>query len=295
MRMLLGALSILSILLLDRPALAATTSCQSSISSCGCTITSAGLYQVISNPTATVAGADCIDIKAPNVKLWVGGHSITGLGGGVGIHILRSASGAFVEGLDLSSGSFAIVGTFSIGVQDDASGAIIAHVNAIGNSSAGFLLNRVSGSAVSDFSSNNNAYGVELLGSALSSIQRSTTDSNSIYGIWLLSSSRNIVNFFDAQDNAVAGVYVGCQPSAGPIGGTCKPSNYNHIYDGPLVGAFSASQNYGVAIDARNAGNVVSGTAGSGDSSADLEDNNPGCGSDLWFNNSGSANTSCIH
>ena len=295
MRILLTALSIMSMLLPGRPALAATASCQPSISSCGCTITSAGLYEVISDSTATVVGADCIDISAPNVKLWIGGHSIIGLGGGVGIHILKSASGAFIEGLDLGSGSFASVGSFSVGIQDDANGAIVAHVNASENSNAGFLLNRVNGSAISDFSSDNNAYGVELFASTLSSIQRMTTDSNSVYGIWLISSSRNIVNFFYARDNGVAGVYLGCQPSAGPIGGTCKPSNNNRIYDGPQVGAASASQNYGVAIDARNAGNVVSGTAGSGDSSADLEDQNPGCGSDLWFNNSGSTNTSCIH
>jgi hypothetical protein len=295
MRSLLGALSILSILLLDRTVLAATVSCQPSISSCGCTITSAGLYQVTSDPTATVVGADCIDIKAPNVKLWVDGHTILGLGGGIGIHILRTASGAFIEGLDLGSGSFASIGSFGVGIQDDANGAIIAHVNESGNSSAGVLLNRVTGSAVSDFSADNNTYGVELFGSTLSSIQRVTTDSNSIYGIWLTNSSRNIVNFFYARDNGVAGVYLGCQPSAGPTGGICKPSNNNRIYDGPQVGIASASQQYGVAIDAGSGGNVVSGTAGSGDSSADLEDNNPGCGTDLWFNNSGSTNMSCIH
>jgi hypothetical protein len=295
MRVLLAALSILSILLLDRPALAATASCQPSILSCGCTITSTGFYVMVSDLTATVVGADCIDVKAPNVKLWVGGHSITGLGGGVGIHILRSASGAFVEGLDIGSGSFASVGSFNVGIQDDANSAIIAHVNGSGNSSVGFLLNRVIGSAVSDFSADNNAYGVELFASTLNSIQRMTIDSNSIYGMWLISSSRNIVNFFYAQDNGVAGVYLGCQPSAGPTGGACRPSNNNRIYDGPQVGAASASQTYGVAIDAGNGGNVVAGTAGSGDSSADLEDNNAGCGSNLWFNNSGSTNTSCIH
>jgi hypothetical protein len=274
---------------------AATTSCLTSISSCGCTITSPGFYTVVSSLTATAAGADCIDIQARNVNLWVGGHSITGLSGGAGIHILKSASGAFIEGLSLSSGSFSSVGSFSVGIQDDANGAIIAHVNGSGNANAGVLLNHVSGSLVSDFSAGNNAYGVEFSSSTLSSVQRVMIDSNSLYGIWMLSSSRNIVNFFYAQDNAVAGVCVGCEPKAGPTGGTCKPSNSNRIYDGPQVGAASAAQKYGVAIDAGNGGNVVSGISASGDSSVDLEDKNAGCGSDLWFNNSGSANPSCIH
>ena len=290
---ILFALAMLLAIAASAPA--ATTSCSTSISACGCAITSPGFYTVTANLTATVASADCIDLQARNVNLWVGGHSIIGVGGGVGIHILKPASGAFIEGLDLNSGSFASVGSFGVGIQDDANGAIIAHVNGSGNGSVGVLLNHVNGSLVSDFSADNNAYGVEFSSSTLSSVERLTVDSNSRYGIWMLSSSRNIVNFFYAQDNAVAGVYLGCQPSAGPTGGNCKPSMSNRIYDGPHVGAASASQKYGVAVELGNGGNIMSGIDASGDSSADLEDKNAGCGTDLWFNNSGVANPSCIH
>jgi hypothetical protein len=215
--------------------------------------------------------------------------------GSIGLHLLRSASNTFVEGLDLSSGAFASIGSFAIGIQDDASNAVIAHTNVSYNSNVGVLLNHVNGSLVSDFSAESNAYGVELDASTLCSIQRVTLDSNSIYGLWLLGSSRNIVNFFEAQDNTVAGIYVGCQATAGPVGGRCAPSSKNHIYDGPQVGPAVESQGYGVAIDTGQASNIVDGVNGSGDSNADLDDQNAGCGSDVWFNNIGSRNASCIH
>ena len=249
---------------------------------------------VQSDLAATSSTADCLDIKAPNVTLWLDGNTITGMGGGVGIHLLKSATGAFVEGLDLSSGAFSSVGSFAVGIEDDANSAIIGHVNADGNSGAGVLLHSVRNTLVSDFSVESNAYGVELSGATLCSIQRVSMYGNSTYGMWLTGSSQNIVNFFYAQDNSVAGVYLGCQVSAGPIGGRCKPSNKNHIYDGPQVGVATGSQNYGIAIDSGNAGNIISGIFGSGDLTDDLADQNPGCGSDLWFNNSGSTNNSCI-
>ncbi|HLI81241.1 MAG TPA: right-handed parallel beta-helix repeat-containing protein [Candidatus Binataceae bacterium] len=269
--------------------------CPSSISSCGCTIVSSGYYELASDLSVTSASSDCIDIRAANVNLWLDGHSITGMGGGIGLHLLRSASNAFVEGLDLSSGAFASIGSFTNGIQDDASAAVIAHTNVSYNSNVGILLNHANGSLVSDFSAESNAYGVELDASTLCSIQRVTLDSNSVYGLWLLSSSRNIVNFFEAQDNTVAGIYVGCQATAGPVGGRCAPSNRNHIYDGPQVGPAAASQGYGVAIDSGSSGNVLAGIYGSGDATDDLDDQNAGCGSNVWFNNIGSRNASCIH
>jgi Periplasmic copper-binding protein (NosD) len=286
---------VVSILLVSHLSFAAAPACQSSISSCGCTITSAGYYQLVSDLSATSADADCLDIRAANVKLWLDGYSISGNGGGVGLHLLKSATGTFVDGLDLSSGAFASIGSFAVGIEDDASSAIISHTNVSYNSNAGVYLDHASGSLISDFSTESNAYGVELFGSTLCSVQRVNAVSNSIYGIWLLSSSRNVINFFEAQDNTVAGVYVGCQASAGPIGGRCGASNNNHIYDGPQVGVASASQQYGVAIDSGNSGNVISGISGSGDSTEDLDDQNAGCGSNLWFNNLGSRNATCIH
>ena len=195
----------------------------------------------------------------------------------------------------MSSGAFASIGSFAVGIQDDASGAIIAHTNVGYNSNAGVLLNRVNGSQISDFSAESNVYGVELFGSTLCSIQRVNADSNGTYGIWLLSSSRNVINFFEAQDNTVAGVYLGCQASSGPVGGRCGASNNNRIYDGPQVGVASASQEYGVALDKGDIGNVISGINGNGDSTEDLDDQNAGCASNVWFNNLGSRNASCIH
>jgi len=272
----------------------ANPSCPASISSCGCTITSGGYYAVVSDLTAGSSG-DCLDIKAAGVTLWLDGHSIEGNGSGVGLHLLKSARNNFIEGLDLNSGAFADLDGFGVGLEDDANNAIISHTNFDDNAEAGILLNKVSGSLVSDFAARSNAYGVQLSGASSCSIQRVSLDGNSIYGVWFYQSSGNVLNFFEAQDNLVAGVYVGCQSSAGPVGGRCKASNKNHIYDGPQVGPATASQQYGVAIDSGNRGNVLSGIMAAGDSTTDLLDQNPGCGSDLWFNNSGSNDSSCIH
>ena len=294
MRTLLAAAAIAFILYCCRPVSAAAGSCPTSITACGCTIASGGFYELVSDLAATNPNADCLDIKAANVNLWLDGHSISGAGSGIGLHLLKTARGAFIEGLDLASGAFASIGSFEIGIQDDADSAIIGHTNVSDNSGVGVLLNRVSGSLVSDFGAYSDAYGVELSGATLCSIQRVTLDGNSIYGIWLNGSSRNVINFFEAQDNLIAGVYLGCQPTSGPTGGRCKPSSTNHISDGPEVGPASASQNYGIAIDSGNTGNVLSGIMANGDATTDLADQNAGC-VNLWFNNNGSNNNPCIH
>ena len=294
MRRLLTAAALALVWCCCRPASAAAGSCPTSITACGCTIASSGFYQLGSDLTATNPNADCLDVKAANVNLWLDGHSISGTGSRIGLHLLKTARGAFIEGLDLGSGAFASVGSFAIGIEDDADGAIIGHTNVSDNSNVGVLLNRVNGSLVSDFGAFSNSYGVELSGATLCSIQRATLEGNSIYGMWLSGSSRNVVNFFEAQDNLIAGLYLGCQPHSGPTGGRCKPSSKNHIYDGPEVGPASASQNYGVAIDSGNVGNVLSGITAGGDAVTDLVDQNAGC-SNLWFNNSGANNNPCIH
>ena len=80
---------------------AAVVPCGNSISSCGCTITKAGFYQVtadLDNSQGHTALGGCIDIKASNVTLntskpiCCSGFDITGPGGmsptGIGIHIL---------------------------------------------------------------------------------------------------------------------------------------------------------------------------------------------------------------
>jgi hypothetical protein len=138
--------------------------CPTSISTCGCTIASSGFYQLISDLTATNPNADCLDVKAANVNLWAGWSFDLRPWKRHRLHLLKSASGAFIEGLDLGSGAFANIGSFETGLQDDADSVIIAHTDVSNNSSIGILLNRASGSLVSDFGAYSNAYGVELSG-----------------------------------------------------------------------------------------------------------------------------------
>src|ERR1700693_3861768 len=84
---------------------AATTACGTSIAACGCTITAAGTYTVTTNLSSAqglTAAGDCIAIKASKVVLNVHHFSVTGPGTGTstgaGIDVLKSSSGAFIEG-----------------------------------------------------------------------------------------------------------------------------------------------------------------------------------------------------
>jgi hypothetical protein len=80
--------------------------CMKSISSCGCTISEPGVYTVIANLSATQGLTeldDCIDVDSKGVFLIVGGHTVTGSGSGVGIRLLASAPGDFIESAGQSS------------------------------------------------------------------------------------------------------------------------------------------------------------------------------------------------
>ena len=89
----------------EEETLAATTACATSIAACGCTITKAGTYTVtsdLSSSQALTAAGDCIAIKASNVILNLHDFAVQGPGSGTstgaGIDVLKSSSGAFIEG-----------------------------------------------------------------------------------------------------------------------------------------------------------------------------------------------------
>src|SRR5271155_5608613 len=88
-----AAVSVLAIALTlsARPTLArSTNACPATITACGRTITTTGVY-VVGNPlTESTAGVDCLDIDAKDVDLETDGMSITGPNSGAG-------SGIFIE------------------------------------------------------------------------------------------------------------------------------------------------------------------------------------------------------
>src|SRR5262249_41676982 len=112
--------------------------CPTSITACGCTITSGTLsipYSLANDLLFAPSTGDCIDISAPLVELIGNGHTITGSSSGtgtVGIHVLPSAQSA--EVLD------ATVTGFGTGVQLDGKQAVVFFVDSNSNGK-GFLLN----------------------------------------------------------------------------------------------------------------------------------------------------------
>src|SRR5260370_6640143 len=134
------------------------TLCPATITACGCTITKTGTYVVtmaLDAGQGLTGFSDCIDIKAKNVVLNVGDNNITGPGigssTGAGIHVLRSASGAFIEGDDT------VVTAWNIGMEIDASNVITDWVQTQFNGQAGTFLNNTKNVNVNDFTTSHNS------------------------------------------------------------------------------------------------------------------------------------------
>jgi hypothetical protein len=253
---------------------AATTACATSIAACGCTITKSGTYTVTAALSAS--SGDCIDIKASNVILNVQKKGITGPGSGTstgaGIHVLKSSSGAFIEGG--GGPSNITVSGWKYGLEVDGKNTTSDFVNSHGNV-VGVFLNGATGANINDFDA----------------------DDNSVYGVWIRGGKGNQFNCAETDNNTGTGVYVGCH-NDDTRGSTCKgvkPSSGNRLYD------FSSNDNgdAGVVIDVGNEGNVITDVHITGNlDAADSIDENPNCGTDQWISDGsddfGVTSQSCI-
>ncbi len=253
---------------------AAVAACAAEIANCGCTITKPGTYAVSADLSASsglTAGNGCIDVKAARVKLLLQGHLIQGAGTGVGLHLLPSATGAFVEGQGAEGdepGTSALIEDWDTGIRWEASNGILDHLGSQSNASFGIELDNARGNDISDYDAS----------------------FNGIYGTFIVGSSANQIDAAKSGDNAIAGIYLGCS-TGGPSGERCKgvkPSNNNFIYD-VHAGVSKGSQvvsKFGIVIDTGNGGNLVTDDLSRGDTTDDLTDMNPGCGTNIWFANS---------
>ncbi len=112
--------------------------CPTSITACGCTISSGTLgtpYSIANDLVFAPTTGDCIDISASFVELGGNGHTITGPGNGtgtVGIHVLSGAQFVIVVN--------AIATGFGTGVQMDGKEPIVASMTSDANG-VGFLIN----------------------------------------------------------------------------------------------------------------------------------------------------------
>ncbi len=300
--------------------------CTPSISACGCTATQSGTYIGANDLDATqgrTKAGHCLEVSANHVILDLHGHALIGNGAGIGILILNSASDTTVQGTDLTEAGQAIVNSWNIGVEVEASNDLIElfrqiggnNLNPPGNAGDGILLRNASNATVANFKAsfnggagvdvqggNNNRImncdaisdttaGVILASSDLNTISNCTISGNAGFGVWLDTSSQDQIFTSSLNGNGNIGLLVGCDKE-----GKCKGkkgSNLNHISSTGANGNSGA----GVTVEEGSSNNQITNMSSSGNGgTSDLIDNNPSCDGDLWFNNAfGDASQTCIH
>jgi hypothetical protein len=253
-------------------------SCTSSITKCGCTITTTGVYTVDADLDYTqglTSRKGCIDISAANVKLFTNGHFILGdeTGtNGIGIHLLSTADGAFLEsaGTDGTNFSYTDLVGWQYGLESQADNVY-----------------------VDGFGTDGNSTGVFLKGTSRNTISFAEAAGNSVYGIWIDAGSNNAIAVGNLQYSGVAGVYIGCS-ATGPTGKACSrgSASYNNIVTGTFSGP---PTNYGVAVEQNSTGNIVADNYTLGNTNYDLFDGNS-TAVNTWHSNAfATVNKSYIH
>jgi parallel beta-helix repeat protein len=282
-----GALALLiglaSTLLGAVPAQAATK-----ISSFGYVITAPGTYQV----TQDLSGSgDAITVSASNVDLHLGGHTLSGDGSGVGIHV-QGASPVYNVSIDhgtvqgFQDGIF--LGFFALNCK-------VTSVTASGNTDIGIFLTHANASTVTDNTTSQNGTGIELDASNGNTVTRNTTDGN-FAGIDVSDNSTgNTVSRNTATGNPGQGIRL----LGGPTQNTVQDNTCSGNGVGIAVGAYGndgANQNTiqnntvnfnytGIQVEQNCSNNSLQGNTALTNANVDLEDDNPGCDSNVWTGN----------
>jgi len=142
----------------------------------------------------------------------------------------------------------------------------------------------------SNFDASTNDIGVLLDSSDGNRFSAANVMSNRQVGYWLQASSNNaLFNCNGTESNGDIGILLGCGPETGcSLSGG---SNNNRI------AACGGKNNRvaGILIDRGNGDNIITVTHNTGNPpNADMVDNNPNCGTNLWYNNQGTANQGCV-
>lgn len=273
------------------------------ISSLPYTISQSGAYQMTKDLTYAGAG-DAILVTASSVTLDGASHTLTGPGGGTGIH---------VKGASQVSITSARVTGFSMGIWlENASHSTLTTNNATGNtdgivldfgslntltgntvsgnnsglrasttsfntlssntvsysSAGGILMNNASnGNTLHGNTANNNGvFGINLSGNS-NNLDGNTANSNRQIGINLFSGSSNTVHGNTASFNLVTGIFLGSVSASAVRDNT---ASHNRL---------------GIDVDAASVGNTLVHNTAQGNIAYDLEDDGlPPC-QNGWANN----------
>jgi Right handed beta helix region len=145
------------------------------------------------------------------------------------------------------------------------------------------ILNSHNNTLSSPLAQTNTGNGLTIKGGSSNSILDVQSGANHGDGVAILNSSRDTVQLGGVADNTGVGIHIGCQPSNMPVSSGCHanaPSNDN-VVDDILV----QDDGWGIVIDEGNHRNgVIRNIAGS-NTNDDLLDDNPGCDSNIWLDN----------
>ena len=240
--------------------------CSNSISACGCTISSAGIYNVDSDLNATqglTSYGSCIDVAADNVKLFTNAHNITGAGSGVGIHLRSKARNVFLSSAGPRE-TYTTISGWKYGLESEADKV----------TAEGFLFN-------------GNTTGVLLNGAENNHIGCFESFNNSVYGVWILNGSGNQIDYAAMWNNRVAGIYIGCS-STGPSGQACTEehgaSSGNFIFEDYSYSPGVSTQSYGIAVEQGSTQNSIVDNWFDGNTVDGYFDGNTE-GANLWHSN----------
>src|SRR5262249_21390789 len=120
-------------------------------------------------------------------------------------------------------------------------------------------------------------------------ISTATAAGNGKYGIWLFGSSRNVITDCNGTSgNGDTGILLGC--------GTAKCTGNERSEQNRIVNSGApANTKAGIVIDKKNGSNIVTINHSDGNPSGkDMVDLNNKCDSNIWYNNTGTGNQSCI-
>lgn len=261
------------------------------------------------------------------------GHQVIGKnnGTGTGILIRQGADHVVIQGASQAvqfhpdddpcapTGSQAIVTKWDIGIEDDADNAVIQLFDGLGgtsetagNATAGLYINGVTGTMASAMiachngqagvivrnsanvsilnatTNNNDEAGIWLDASNRSTVSTVTANNNRRYGVWLARSSHNKVANYGASQNGDTGTLLGC----GPLHCTGQEtSNNNHL----SLGGNNGNGTAGIYIEHKSDNNTVTITTDTGNQGDyDMVDENAHCGTNTWYNNTGTSSRNCM-
>ena len=122
-----------------------------------------------------------------------------------------------------------------------------------------------------------------------SAIATASMAANHMYGLWLARSSRNVV--IDANGtsgNQDTGILIGC--------GSLQCTGSQRSSDNKIANSGAPGNGkFGIVIQKHSSNNTISITHNDGNGNTDMVDENSHCDSNIWYNNTGTSNQSCIH